>query len=133
MKKEDIQYEVNELARLRSKLHEANEAEEITTYLMNIYYNMCDLMSEADYADAAEEVIQCMEKYGENHVLAARKETLGKLNELIEKMHEDMQKPEEPSQMQTICKEAAVELKKVSKRFERNLKKVIKSCLKEYK
>lgn len=170
MKKEDIQYEVTELARLSQKLQTANEAKDIVAYLMPVYYNMCDLMSESDYADTAEAIIQCIEKHGEHDAFKAKEEVLHELNALIERMHADLQKPEETTQMQAVCKEikdlcgnvasiisreakvaweeagktiklqempecagAIADMKKIPKRFQRNIKRGIKNWLKEDK
>ncbi len=170
MKKEDIQYEVTELARMIQNLQDANTAADITAYLMPVYYNMCDLMSEADYADAAEAIIQCIEKYEEQDISKAKEEILGQLKALTERMHEDWQKPEETSKVQSVCKEikdvcssvasiisheakaaweeagkaikqqempecagAIADMKKIPKRFEKNLKRGIKNWLREDK
>ena len=168
MKKADIRYEVTELAQMSTTLREANEDEEVSSYLMHIYYNMCDLTFEPDYANSAEEIIQCIDTYMDNDVSKAKREVLSKLEALIEKMQEDMQKLEETSQMQAVCEEiratcsnvasiisreaktawkdvgetikaqempecteAIAEVKKIPKRFKRNLKKGIKKWLKE--
>ncbi len=170
MKKEDIQYEVTELVRLIQNLQNANAEADITAYLMPVYYNMCDLMSEADYSDTAEAIIQCMEKYEEQDVSKAKEEVLCELQALIERMQEDLQKPEETSKVQSVCKEirdvcnsvasiishetktaweeagkaikqqempkcagAIADMKKIPKRFERNLKRGIKNWLKKDK
>lgn len=166
MKKEDIHYETTELVRMIKNLQNANQTEEITTYLMPVYYNMCDLLSEADYADAAEKIIQCMEKYGEENLFETKQEVLRQMQALIERMQEDLQKLEETSRMQAVCKEirkvcsnvassisheakvaweeagktikqqefpecagAIADVKKIPKRFERNLKRGIKNWL----
>lgn len=106
MKKEDIQYEVTELARLSKKLHEASRKEEIMAYLMNVYYNMCDLLTEPDYSEDAEAIIQCVEWHdAEQDAFKAKDEVLGKLESLIEKMNEDFQKPEESGKMESVLKE----------------------------
>lgn len=106
MKKEDIQYEVTELARLSKKLREASRKEEIAAYFMNVYYNMCDLLTEPDYSEDAEAIIQCVEWHAaEQDAVKAKDEVLGKLESLIEKMNEDFQKPEESGKMESVLKE----------------------------
>ena len=105
MKKEDIQYEVTELARMSKNLHEASREQEITAYLMNVYYNMCDLLTEPNYAEDAETIIQCVERYAEQDIFKARDEVLSKMKSLIERMKDDFQKPEESGKTEAILKE----------------------------
>lgn len=170
MKKEDIQYEVTELDRMIQNLQGAQMTASITAHLMPVYYNMCDLMAEADYADAAEAIIQCMEKYENQDISKAKEEVLRELKALIERMQEDLQRPEETSKVESVCKEirdvcgsvagiisheakvaweeagkvikqqempectgAIADMKKIPKRFERNLKRGIKNWLKSDK
>ncbi len=124
MKKEDIQYEVTELARISNYLRFVKQEEAVKARMLQLYSDMCDLMAESDYSDAAESIIQGIEMYNKHKM--SKEEVIGKVEALIEKMQEDLSKPEETSKIGTACKEIRTVLGNVAGIISREAKKAWK-------
>lgn len=103
MKKEDIQFEVAELIEIRDRLKNAQKQSEINGCIVQLVGQMNDLLSEAQYAEAAEDILQVIDEYNDHHM--TRSDILTHVSTLINAMQEDMNKTTPAEQIKVVCDE----------------------------
>ncbi len=87
MKREDIRYEVTELTGFSRDLDQAETKPDIDSNMMRLYYKMNELLSEPEYANSAEEIIQNIESYQEGNM--SKQKVVHSVTNLIETMQKD--------------------------------------------
>jgi len=119
MKKNDIMYEVTELLEIKSYLS-GEDQEEVAAAIIRLNGNMNDLLSEAEYSDAAERILEVIDGY-ECHD-NTRGDVIRMVQNLISTMQEDCKKrdkAEEFKEMQdevkAVCGEVASVIRQETK------------------
>lgn len=87
MKREDIRYDVTELTNISRDLGQAEVKSDIDSNMMRLYYKMNELLSEPEYANNAEEIIQNIESYQEGKM--SKRKVVYSVTNLIETMQKD--------------------------------------------
>lgn len=95
-----IKHEVTELTNLSYGLRNSENQSDIESNMLRLYYKMNELLSESEYAEAAEEIIQNIELYQENQL--TKSEVINKVTELIEKMQGDLREQEKLSNSKSM-------------------------------
>ena len=102
MKKEDISYEVKELSQIREALNAENQAD-VDAAVIRLSGDMNDLLSEAEYADQAEVILEAIDAY-DNHDIT-RAGLIEYVDRLIWNMQDDLEKANTAETIKAVCEE----------------------------
>lgn len=131
MRKEDIRFEVTELVKIRDFLQRAENQADIDGVVIRLSGNMNDLLSEEEYADAAEDVLKVIDGYDQRD--KTRSDILAQLNALISKMEFDLTKvdraeefKEMTDEVKAACSEIAGVLRRETKTACEEIQKAVR-------
>jgi len=119
MKKSDIMYEVTELIQIKEALSLENQ-EDVDAAIIRLSGNMNDLLSEEEYADAAERILEVIDGFDRHD--NTRGDVLKHLNNLISTMQDDYNRrdkveifKEMQDEIKEVCSEAAKVIRRETK------------------
>lgn len=130
MKKTDIKYEVTELTQIKASLSQENPAD-VEAAIIRLGGNMNDLLSEAEYADAAESILEVIDGYDRHD--NTRADVLNAVDDLISTMQADYNKSERAEEFKEIrdevkdvCGEVAGVIRRETKAACEEIRRTIK-------